>query len=158
LNPHQNGVDSLEKRAVKWKASLRNMTVMACLGGVGVPKDHLNRRGRLVGACQATGAAGPPRHVQSGKLDTQIDHVLVADTGIFVIETKHYGGWILGHPDDPQWTQTLFGKKSRFQNPLRQNYGHVKVLQFLFDLSKEYFHTVIVFIGDAKLKPISVPT
>ena len=52
---------------------------------------------------------------------TQIDHVLVADTGIFVIETKHYSGWVFGNPKDRQWTQTIFKKKSRFQNPRHQN-------------------------------------
>ena len=43
---------------------------------------------------------------------TQIDHVVVADTGIFVIETKHYSGWIFGGPNDSQWTQVIYKKKS----------------------------------------------
>ena len=83
---------------------------------------------------------------------TQIDHILVADTGIFVIETKHYSGWIFGNPQDSQWTQTIYRKKSRFQNPLRQNYGHVKTLQSLFDLTEDCFHSVVVFTGDAEFK------
>ena len=83
---------------------------------------------------------------------TQIDHVLVADTGIFVIETKHYSGWIFGDPQDRQWTQSIYRKKSRFQNPLYQNYGHVKALQSLFDLPAEHFHSVVVFTSDAVFK------
>ena len=83
---------------------------------------------------------------------TQIDHVLVADTGIFVIETKHYSGWIFGDPKDSQWTQTIYRHKSRFQNPLRQNYAHVVALQNLFDLPENHFHSVVVFTGDAKFK------
>jgi hypothetical protein len=65
---------------------------------------------------------------------TQIDHVLVADTGLFVIETKHYQGWIFGGANQNEWTQVFFKKKSRFQNPVRQNYGHLKTLQSLFYL------------------------
>lgn len=83
---------------------------------------------------------------------TQIDHVLVADTGIFVIETKHYSGWIFGDPQERQWTQAIYRKKSRFQNPLHQNYGHIKALQSLFDLPAEHFHSVVVFTGDAEFK------
>jgi len=83
---------------------------------------------------------------------TQIDHVLVADTGIFVIETKHYSGWIFGDPQERQWTQVIYRKKSRFQNPLHQNYGHIKTLQSLFDLPVEHFHSVVVFTSDAEFK------
>src|SRR6185503_2424889 len=50
---------------------------------------------------------------------TQIDHILIADTGIFVIETKHYQGWIFGGPNQSQWTQVIYKKKSKFQNPIR---------------------------------------
>src|SRR5665213_828793 len=39
---------------------------------------------------------------------TQIDHILVAETEIFVIETKHYSGWIFGHPSQAEWTQVVF--------------------------------------------------
>ena len=83
---------------------------------------------------------------------TQIDHVLVADTGIFVIETKHYSGWIFGKPSDSQWTQTIYNHKSRFQNPLRQNFAHVKTLQALFELPENHFHSVVVFTGAAEFK------
>ena len=72
--------------------------------------------------------------LQTGEGTTQIDHVLVADTGIFVIETKHYSGWIFGEPHGDRWTQVIYRKKSRFQNPIRQNFGHVKALQLLFKL------------------------
>ena len=89
---------------------------------------------------------------------TQIDHVVVADTGIFVIETKHYSGWIFGGPNDSQWTQVIYKKKSRFQNPIRQNYGHVKILQSLFTLSADVFIPVVVFAGDAEFKSDLGPT
>jgi hypothetical protein len=88
----------------------------------------------------------------------QIDHLVVADTGIFVIETKHYSGWIFGDPNDSHWTQVIYRKKSRFQNPIRQNYGHVRALQSLFTLPDEAFIPVVVFAGDAELKNDLGPT
>jgi hypothetical protein len=54
--------------------------------------------------------------------NTQIDHVLVSRFGIFVIETKDYGGWIFGGPGDRNWTQVLF--RTKFQKPIRQIYKH----------------------------------
>jgi restriction system protein len=96
--------------------------------------------------------------LQTGNGTAQIDHLVVADTGIFVIETKHYTGWIFGDPNDSQWTQVIYRKKSRFQNPIRQNYGHVKALQSLFTLPDETFIPVVVFAGDAELKNDLGPT
>ncbi len=83
---------------------------------------------------------------------TQIDHVLIAPGGIFVIETKHYQGWIFGNPKQPQWTQTIYRKKCKFQNPIRQNYGHMKALQDLFTLPADNFFSVVVFTGSAEFK------
>ncbi len=84
---------------------------------------------------------------------TQIDHVLVSTKGIFVIETKNYSGWIFADEKSKQWAQILYRVKSRFQNPIHQNYLHVKVIQQLFDfLPKEQIHSVVVFTGSAQFK------
>ena len=83
---------------------------------------------------------------------TQIDHVYVSQFGIFVVETKNYKGWIFGSERDAQWTQTIYGKKSRFQNPLRQNYRHTKSLAALLGIPDTNFHSVVVFVGECELK------
>jgi hypothetical protein len=83
---------------------------------------------------------------------TQIDHILITGSGIFTIETKHYTGWILGSPDDSHWTQVIYRKKSRFRNPLRQNYGHLRTVQSLFKLPDTAFQGLVVFTGDAEFK------
>lgn len=90
--------------------------------------------------------------LQAGNGTSQIDHILVADTGIFVIETKHYSGWIFGGAGDSQWTQVIYKRKSRFQNPVHQNYGHVKALQSLFNLHTDSFNSIVVFTGNAEFK------
>jgi len=94
---------------------------------------------------------------QTGNETTQIDHILVADTGMFVIETKHYQGWIFGDAAAKTWTQVIYKHKSRFQNPLRQNYGHIKTLQAMFKLPEEAYAGVVVFTGSAEFKTARVP-
>ncbi len=83
---------------------------------------------------------------------TQIDHVIVSRYGIFVIETKNYKGWIFGNEKQRQWTQVIMGRKYKFQNPLRQNYLHIKTLSDLLELEVSYFHSMIAFIGECELK------
>lgn len=84
---------------------------------------------------------------------TQIDHIIVSIYGIFVIETKNYKGWIYGSENQRQWTQVFQnGSKFKFQNPLRQNYLHIKTLSDLLGLELSYFHSMIAFIGECELK------
>lgn len=42
---------------------------------------------------------------------SQIDHVVVLEYGIFVIETKNYKGWIYGGANSDYWTQNIYGNK-----------------------------------------------
>lgn len=84
---------------------------------------------------------------------TQIDHVLVSRYGIFVIETKDYSGWIFGEAKSSQWTQVIYKRKSRFQNPLRQNYKHIKAVQTLLDfIPSNQIEGAVIFTGDAVFK------
>jgi len=87
---------------------------------------------------------------------TQIDHIIVSKYGIFVIETKNMKGWIFGSKNQKQWTQKIFKHKSKFQNPLHQNYKHVKTLEdILFaqrNANNESIFSVIIFIGNSCFK------
>ena len=83
---------------------------------------------------------------------TQIDHIIVSRYGIFVIETKNYKGWIYGSEHQKRWTQSIYGKKNTFQNPLHQNYKHSKTLQKLLNLDDDKVFSVIVFVGESTFK------
>ena len=87
---------------------------------------------------------------------TQIDHVFVSRSGVFVVETKNMAGWVFGSERDRRWTQVLpGGRKTSFQNPLRQNYRHVKAVEAGLeglDLPPSVVRSVVVFVGDAELK------
>ena len=83
---------------------------------------------------------------------TQIDHVVVSQYGVFVVETKTYSGWIFGDEKSKEWTQSIYRKKSRFQNPMRQNYKHICALADNLGIDKSYFIGVVAFTGDCTFK------
>lgn len=83
---------------------------------------------------------------------TQIDHIVISQYGIFVIETKNMKGWIFGSEHQKQWTQQIYKHKNKFQNPLHQNYKHTQTLKILLDLEQEQIISMVVFVGSAKFK------
>lgn len=51
----------------------------------------------------------------------QIDHLVIAPSGIYVIESKFWAGTLSGAPDDDQWSQHKSnGSKLSVKNPVRQ--------------------------------------
>jgi restriction system protein len=86
---------------------------------------------------------------------TQIDHILVSRYGVFVIETKDYDGWIFGASKSKRWMQITRSGKYSFQNPVHQNYRHLKAVQSLLDfLPPEQINSLVVFTGNADFKTI----
>ncbi|MBM7072908.1 NERD domain-containing protein [Shewanella sp. 202IG2-18] len=83
---------------------------------------------------------------------TQIDHIIVSKYGIFVVETKNMKGWIFGSASQKVWTQKIFKHTSKFQNPLHQNYKHVKTLQSCLGIVGDNVFSVIIFIRDSHFK------
>lgn len=83
---------------------------------------------------------------------TQIDHVVLSQHGVFVIETKNYSGWIFGSESSKNWTKVMFKNKYAFQNPIRQNYKHVLILQHILGLNYNKFISIVVFTGSGEFK------
>ena len=83
---------------------------------------------------------------------TQIDHIIVSRYGVFVIETKNMKGWIFGSANQKTWTQKIYKHTHKFQNPLHQNYKHVKTLETLLDIPASAIHSLVVFVGDSTFK------
>ena len=80
----------------------------------------------------------------------QIDHILIRENGIFVIETKNYYGEITGLEDDSYWKKTylLKGKVKTelFHNPLKQNKSHIRAIKRI--IGKNYpIYCFVVFIN-----------
>lgn len=84
---------------------------------------------------------------------TQIDLIVLSRYGIFVIEVKNYKGWIFGKDNQKQWTQTIYKEKYKFQNPIHQNYKHIKLLEQVLNIRDiNILKNTIVFVGECKFK------
>jgi hypothetical protein len=84
---------------------------------------------------------------------TQIDHILLTQNGILVIETKHYTGWLFVDENQKHWTQVIYRLKHRFQNPIHQNLKHVLAVRKLLDfIPPSQIQGLVVFTGDAEFK------
>ncbi|RHW30761.1 NERD domain-containing protein [Lysinibacillus yapensis] len=88
---------------------------------------------------------------------TEIDLVYLHETGIYVIESKNYSGWIFGDEKSQKWMQTFpNGQKFPFYNPIKQNIGHIKALQnILPSIEKVHYKSLIVFSERCELKKVS---
>lgn len=85
---------------------------------------------------------------------TEIDIVLIHESGVYVFESKAHRGWIFGDVKNRTWTQSFGkGKTQKFPNPIWQNKGHAKALE---DKIARHIpvHSLIVFT-EATLKDVT---
>ena len=78
---------------------------------------------------------------------SQIDHIFIHKSGIYVIETKNYDGLIFGEESNHFWTQVFpnSNQKNKFYNPVLQNNVHIERLQELLNYTS-YFISLVVFV------------
>lgn len=81
----------------------------------------------------------------------QIDHIVVSEYGIFVIETKQYNGYIKGNDYDKNWMVKLGSKKYYVNNPVHQNYGHVQSIKEILNISDEKLISIVCIPSTAKI-------
>ncbi len=95
---------------------------------------------------------------------TEIDAILFHSSGIYIFESKNYGGWIFGSEDQEYWTQCLKPsrysptQKYKFYNPLKQNQLHIKSYKAYLqqDLKNIPIHSVVVFGNRAVFRDIQL--
>ena len=64
---------------------------------------------------------------------TEVDLLLIHETGLYVFEIKHYKGVIYGQDSDPIWTQYFrTASNNTFRNPIEQNGYHIRAIKKLF--------------------------
>ncbi|MCP8615246.1 nuclease-related domain-containing protein [Salirhabdus salicampi] len=83
---------------------------------------------------------------------TQVDHIVTSPYGIFVIETKHYNGWIFGNENQRYWTQVIYKRKGKLFNPIWQNKGHIQALSEYLNIKKNAFYSIVAFSGQSTFK------
>lgn len=83
---------------------------------------------------------------------TQIDHIVISEYAIFVIETKNYQGMVYGGEYSEYWTQDIFGNKYQLRNPIIQNHGHIRALKSLLqDYGNIPYISIVAFSRQASL-------
>lgn len=162
-------IQRLSQLLLDWKLDRRTILyiLLALAAGFVIGRYRASRASRAA-SFQNRGEAllsrvaltnfGPPdyhlmNHVtlQTNDGTTQIDHILVSRFGVFVIETKDYKGWIFADANQANWTQVLFKWKFKFQNPIFQNFRHVRAVQDLLDfLPPGAIKSIVVFTGEAE--------
>jgi hypothetical protein len=65
--------------------------------------------------------------------------------------------WIFGGEQRAQWTQKIYKRSFKFQNPLRQNFKHVKALEAAVAVSPDSIHSVVAFVGGSSFKTAMPP-
>lgn len=102
---------------------------------------------------------------------TQIDHVVVSQYGVFVIETKNYRGEIYGDDSRQEWTQIIvtdvryrkkwyktysYVTKNHFYNPVKQSLSHMYAIKkALKEWPNLRVVPIVVFTGNAVLNNVS---
>lgn len=78
---------------------------------------------------------------------TEIDLILIHETGLYIFEVKHYKGTIYGKSSDNIWTQYFrTAKNNTFKNPMLQNEYHIKAIKEL--LPNIPVKSIIIFTND----------
>ncbi len=74
---------------------------------------------------------------------TEIDLLLIHETGLYVFEIKHYKGTIYGKSQEARWTQYFrTAANHSFKNPVQQNQYHIRALQAKFPQLPIYSYIV----------------
>lgn len=88
---------------------------------------------------------------------TEIDIVMLHNSGIYVLESKNYSGLILGNKTNDKWSEVLGnGQRYTFYNPVKQNNTHINALKHYLHDSSNYFYSFIVFANETELSNIHI--
>ena len=96
---------------------------------------------------------------------SEIDVLLIHESGIYVFESKNYSGWIFGSDYMQEWTQTIKKEsknggviyKNKFYNPIMQNQTHIKHLKhYLSEYGEIPLYSYIIFSERCELKNIKL--
>ena len=88
---------------------------------------------------------------------TEIDALLLHQSGIYVLESKNLSGEISGDLESERWTQHLNEHTEHtFHNPVRQNIGHILALERFLKIRHEQAHfiSIVVFSDRCTLRKV----
>jgi restriction system protein len=85
----------------------------------------------------------------TGNGGDRIDHVVVSQYGVFVVETTNMKGRIFGGAEQKAWVRQSGKRKQAFANPLVQADRHARVVAAMLGLDAGKVFPVLAFVNDA---------
>ena len=82
----------------------------------------------------------------------EMDHVVLSRFGIFVVETKRWGGHVQGG-EEGDWVQSIGRQVHLKRNPFAQNDRQVRRLRNHLGVGPSAIRGVVCFVGDTTLGP-----
>lgn len=91
---------------------------------------------------------------KQNRLTCQIDHIVVSQSGVFVIETKNIYGYIRGSEKSVLWrSYWKDGRDLAFDNPILQNEAHINALSEKLGVGRRIpYYSIIAFTPTAELQ------
>ena len=86
---------------------------------------------------------------------TELDIVMVDRSGVYVFESKAFGGRIYGQPDQMNWVQHIGSQKNLFYNPVKQNDNHCRYLSQVLQIPREAVFSFVIFENRTDLSKVS---
>ena len=80
------------------------------------------------------------------------DHIVLAQTGIFVIDAYHWAGAISGKKVQAQWKRKKWGRTQRLDNPVHENFLRVQALERSLGLPLSCFYPLVAVSGHSVLQ------
>ena len=88
---------------------------------------------------------------------TEIDILLVHESGFYVFESKNIYGKLYGDLKSPKWI-CYYGKNNqKFCNPINQNFSHIKHLEKLMALMDGHFKAFNIVVLGKNTQVIKIP-
>ena len=85
-----------------------------------------------------------------------VDHVIIADKYIYVIEPKFWLGYIFGNEEDEKWLLNDGNGTIYVENPLRNTRFKIKVLANVLGISNDNFVNMVCIADCGKIKEVNI--
>lgn len=139
------------KQKTEWifKREEKNQFKIAGANGEKILFNHLLNFAKTAGGVSLI--PNSSLYVSEGqKKWTEIDLVMIHNSGIYVFENKFFSGKVSGKINDRLWMKSA-DTIITIQNPITQNKKHIQALADFLKISESSFKSVIVFSGSCDI-------
>lgn len=92
---------------------------------------------------------------------SEIDIIMIHETGFYIIESKNYTGYVLGNEKHENWSHVVYRHNKKYTykvfNPILQNSYHVHALERTLNImNTTYLNSYVVFSGNCKINYLTI--